>query len=115
MRRTAIIKKTGIRTNGHISAIRTIRVKSSQVDLLTIVYKDRATGQPYTAKATTQVKKFKVGDMMEIAYLPSKPTRYAITDTKGGYTFLLVFCIIIFLFVLFAVYKINDMVKTGQM
>jgi hypothetical protein len=111
MRRTATIKKHGIHCNGTISSIRTVRMKSAYIDILTIEYRDRATGQPYPAKATTSRGKYNRGDLIGIAYLPDQPSKYALTDTKGGFTFMLVFCIIIFLFVIFAVYKIDEMVK----
>ena len=52
---------------------------------------------------------------MGVAYLPANPAKYAITDTQGGNTAMLIFCILIFLFVLFAVYKINEMVQNGEM
>jgi Protein of unknown function (DUF3592) len=115
MRRTAFIKKTGIHTNGIITSIRTVRIKSSLTDIITFEYKDRATGRPYNGKATSQSGKYKRSDMMEVAYLPSNPAKYAITNTKGAYTIMLIFCIILFLFVLFAVYKINEMVQSGKM
>ena len=111
MRRTALIRKNGIHCNGNINSIRTIRMKSSYLDLLTIEYRDRATGRTFPAKATTSQGKYKRGDLIGIAYLPAQPSKYALTDTKGGFTFMLVFCIIIFLFVIFAVYKIDEMVK----
>jgi len=110
MCRNKLIKRKGIRTNGRVTCIHTFRVKSSQIDNLTIQYQDRATGHFHIAKASTQANKYKVGDFIEIAYLPVQHSKYAITETKGGYTFILVFCIILFLFVLFAVYKINEMV-----
>lgn len=115
IRRTTFIRETGIHTNGSITSIRTVRMKSSLTDIITIEYKDRATGRSYTGKATTQTGKFRLGDTMGVAYLPANPAKYAIADTKGGFTILLIFCIIIFLFVLFAVYKINEMVQTGKL
>ena len=111
MRRTARIKKLGIHCNGTITSIRSIRIKNTYIDSLTIEYRDRRTGQPFQAKATSARGKYNRGDPMGIAYLPDQPSKYALTDTKGGFTFMLVFCIIIFLFVIFAVYKIDEMVK----
>lgn len=115
MRRTARIKKTGVHVNGIITQIRTVRVKASQVDILTLEYTDRNTGRSYQGKATAQSFKYKTGDHMGIAYLPANPAKYAVTETRGGYTLLLVFCILLFLFVLFAVYKIDEMTKAGAM
>mgnify|MGYP000945686471 CR=1 FL=1 len=110
MQRTARIKKQGIHCNGTITGIRSIRIKNTYIDQLTIEYRDRNSGRTYTAKATSGRGKHNRGDAMGIAYLPEKPSQYALTDTRGGYTFMLVFCILIFLFVIFAVYKINEMV-----
>ncbi len=108
------IKKNGIYTDAFITDIKRIRMpKGGSVDMLHLQYKDRATGQPYRAKATVAPMKYRVGDTMTIAYLPNNPAKYAI-DTKGGYWFVLIFCIILFLFVIFAVYKINGMAQSSN-
>jgi len=88
IRRDAHIKKKGIHTSGYITSIRT-----------------------YTGKASSKAGKYKRSDTMGVAYLPNDPAKYAITDTGRGYTVMLIFCILVFLFVLFAVYKIDGMVK----
>jgi hypothetical protein len=115
MRRTSLIKKTGVHVNGTITHIRQVRVRSAYIDFLTIEYKDRTTGTLYNAKATTASGKFKNNDPMPLAYLPDNPAKYAITNTRGAYTFMLVFSILLFLFTLFAVYKVDEMVRSGQM
>jgi len=115
MQQSAKIKKHGVHTNGTVSHIRTIRTgKGGPIDILTITYTDRATGQPYNGKATVTHQRYKVGDPIGVVYLPNKPSKYAI-DTKGAYWVLLIFCIILFAFVIFAVYKISEMARTGQM
>lgn len=111
IRRDAHIRKTGIHTSGHITSIRTVRLKSSLTDIITIEYKDRSTGRTYNGKASSKAGKYKRSDTMEVAYLPNNPAKYAITDTGRGYTVMFIFCILVFLFVLFAVYKIDGMVK----
>jgi hypothetical protein len=111
MRSAANIKKKGTWTDAIITRIRTIRApKGGSFDMVTLEYKDRATGRPYNGKATTAMGKYRSGDRMPIAYLPANPAKYAI-DTKGGYWFVLVFCILLFAFVIFAVWKIDSMVK----
>ena len=115
MKRTARIKKTGIHTNGTITHIRTVRVKSGYIDFLTFEYQDWNTGKLYSGKATIQSGKYRHNDRLPIAYLPDNPSKYAITNTKGAYTFILIFCILLFLFVLFAVYKVDSMVSRGEM
>lgn len=115
MRWAAKIKKTGVHTDSVVTHIRTVRLpRSGTVDILTLEYKDRATGQPYKGKATVAPLKYKVGDTMPVVYLPDRPAKYAVA-IKSAYWAILIFCIILFLFVLFAVYKINEMVETGQM
>jgi len=84
------------------------------MDMLTLEYKDRVTGNPYKGKATVAPGKYNIGDTMAVVYLPDKPAKYAI-DTNKAYWAVLTFAIILFLFVLFAVYKIDEMVKSGQM
>jgi hypothetical protein len=111
MRSAARIKKNGTWTDAIVTHINTIRTpKGGSVDILTLEYKDRATSRPYNGKATVTTGKYRIGDRMQLAYLPDKPSKYAI-DTKGGYWFILVFCIILFAFVLFAIWKIDGMVK----
>lgn len=115
MREAAKIQKEGIHTNGAIKHINTIRIpKGARIDQLTIEYTDRATGKPYYAKATVTHGKYKYSDTIDLAYLPKQPAKYAI-DSKGGNAGMLIFSIILFLFVIFAVYKIREMVETGQM
>lgn len=115
MRRDIHIRKTGIHTSGYITSIRTVRLKSSLTDVIYIEYKDRATGQTYTGKTSSKEGKYKRSDKLGVAYLPSNPARYAITETGSGYTAMLIFCLIFFLFVLFAVYKIDEMVRSGHL
>jgi hypothetical protein len=112
IRRDAYIRKTGIHTSGHITSIRTVRLKSSLTDIISIEYRDRATGRIYTGKASSKRGKYKRSDTMGVAYLPGNPAKYALTDPGRGYTAMLVFCILVFLFVLFAVYKIEGMART---
>jgi uncharacterized integral membrane protein len=115
MQVAAKIKKNGVYTNGIIIHISTIRTRpGGAIDILTLEYKDRATGNPYKGKATVTHQKYKVGDTMPLIYLPGTPSKYAI-DTKKAYWAVLIFCMLLLLFVVFAVYKINEMVKSGQM
>ena len=115
MRVAATIKKNGVYTNGVVTHINTIRTRpGSMIDILTLEYKDRITGQSYNGRAIVTHQKYKMGDTMPVVYLPDKPSKYAI-DTKKAYRGVLVFCVILFLFVVFAVYKINEMVQSGQL
>ena len=115
MRRAAMIKKNGIHTDAIVTKVKSIRLRHSPIDILTLEYKDRATGQSFYGKATVHYMRNKPGDRITVAYLPDKPATYAVADTKKGFTGILIFTIILFLFMLFAVYKIDEMVRTGQM
>lgn len=110
MKRAAFIKKNGIYTDAIVSDIKTMRMpKGGSMDMLTLEYKERTTGRPYYGRATVVTGKNRIGDRMTIAYLPNKPEKYYI-NTKGAYWVILIFCIILFAFVIFAVYKLNGMV-----
>lgn len=113
MRRTAHIKKNGVHVNAIVTQIKTLRTGKTTLDLLILEYKERATGRSYNAKATVAHQKHKIGDSLPVAYLREKPSKYAIA--KSAFIPILIFCILLFLFVLFAVYKINEMVKAGSM
>lgn len=99
------IKKYGITTDAFILNIVTRRFNKNSMDILTLEYKDAA-GRCHPAKATIQVGKFRVGQRMPIKYLPQNPAQYAF-DNISGYWFVLVICILLLLFMIFASYKIN--------
>ena len=114
MRKAAYIKKNGIPTESVVTNIRKMYGRAGvSVDILTFEYRDKGSGKPYYGSASIATGKYKIGDTMQVTYLPEKPSRYAI-DTKGGYTGILIFCIILFLFAIFAVYKLNGMVNSHQ-
>lgn len=115
MRRHAHVKKNGTHVSGRVANIRTFRSsKGGSVDILTVEYKDRATGRPYYGKATVNMGKYQIGDPIPVAYLPNNPSKYAIT-LRSGYWFILIFCIILFAFVIFVIYKIDGMVTNRTM
>lgn len=115
MKRAALIKKEGIHVNATITHIRRVRIKTTYIDFVDFEYRDRNTGKSYSGKATSRSGKYKYSDRLPVAYLPGNPSRHTVTNTKGGYTGMLIFCILLFLFVLFAVYKIDGMVSRGEM
>ncbi|HEX2630229.1 MAG TPA: DUF3592 domain-containing protein [Chitinophagaceae bacterium] len=110
MRKAIHIKKNGIATDAYVTSIITQRLSKTTFDIVHMEFRDRATGKTYTSKATTTVGKHKRGDRMTIYYLPNDPSK---NSPIGGkmYIPMLIFCIILFLFVLFAVYKIDEEVK----
>ena len=115
MRRAAMVKKNGIHTDAVVTKVKTFRLRHGRVDFLSLEYKDRATGQSYYGKATVDYMRNKLGDRITVAYLPDKPATYMVDGSKKGYIGILIFCIILFVFMLFAIYKIDEMTRTGQM
>lgn len=83
------------------------------MDILTLEYKDHVTNQAHKGRTTVSFQKYKTGNTMPVVYLPGKPSKYAI-DTNKAYWAMLIFCIILFLFIVFAVYKLNEMVQPGH-
>lgn len=110
MRNAAEVRKNGIFTDAFVTGIRTIQIKNSRLDIVTFEYKERITGRNHAGKTTTASGKHRYGDRLTVAYLPSKPSVYTVEGTKQGYIAVLIFCILLFLFVLFAIYKIDEMV-----
>lgn len=114
MRVASTIKKNGVPATAIVTRINTIRTgKGGSMDILTLEYRDHATNQVHKGKATVSTGKYKTGDAMPVVYLRDKPSKYAI-NTNKAYWAVLIFCIILFLFVVFAVYKLNEMVESGQ-
>lgn len=71
-------------------------------------------GAQYTGVLTTKVGAYHVSDTLQVWYLQSEPNKNTVKGAWGS-SFILIFVIIIAVFVLFAVYKINEMVQTGAM
>lgn len=111
MKKANNIKKNGITTDAFILKIVTRRYNKTSMDELTLEYKDAA-GRVHPAKATIQVGKYRVGQRIPIKYLPQNPAQYAFGNVSG-YWVILIFCILLFLFAVFASYKIYQAVQRG--
>jgi uncharacterized integral membrane protein len=111
MRVATNIKKNGVYTIAVITRIRSLHTRpGASIDILTLEYRDKQFGKAYNGKATVAHQQYKMGDTIELVYLAEKPSKYAI-DTKKGYTVILVFCILLFLFIVFAVYKLDGIMQ----
>ncbi len=69
--------------------------------------------QEYTGTLTTKYGLYKTGDVLNIHYLPDNPRRNTMKGAAAS-PILLGFGIVLALFILFAVYKLYEMVKTGS-
>lgn len=66
----------------------------------------------YTGKLMVPYGQYKIGDMLDVYYLPANPQRSTVTGAWGS-PFIIVFGVIVAVFILFAVYKMYQMYKTG--
>ena len=71
-------------------------------------------GRQFTGVLHIKPGVYRVRDVLEVWYLPGNPRRNTVKGAWGS-SFFLIFVLIIALFVLFAAYKINEMVHTGAM
>ncbi len=69
--------------------------------------------QQYTGTLTTKHGLYKAGDVLNIHYLPGNPRRSTMNGAWGS-PIILGFGIVVALFILFAVYKLYEMVKTDS-
>jgi hypothetical protein len=107
------IAKHGIKTNAVITHIRMIRFSKSTSDKLTLEYTDNK-GTRHSTKATTVPGHYKTGNTMPLKYLDNKPSAYAIDNTQQADWVLLVVCILLLAFTIFASYKIDELVQSSN-
>jgi hypothetical protein len=105
--------KEGIAVDAVIRQVVAQRFNRTSMDMLTLEYPDAATGHIYPAKATTLPGKYRAGDTMPLWYLSNDPSKYALDNGKG-YWGVLIFCILLLAFTIFASIKINEMVRSGN-
>jgi hypothetical protein len=107
------ILTTGIETKATIFEIRSITFRARH-DVVHYSFVTQDSNQPWTGTLTTAIGKYKKGDVLDIYYLADKPQR---NTMKGAWASngILVFGIVIALFILFAVYKLNEMLRNGEM
>ncbi|MGX5820254.1 hypothetical protein ACWKWU_18815 [Chitinophaga lutea] len=106
-RRLQHIRSRGVRTSGFVVEVHTVPVKRGRpIDSLHVEFEGNY------ARVHAPVGKYKAGDKVRVYYLPEEP--YNIVIEGGlGYGTLLVFFLLLFLFVCFAVYKLEEMVRLG--
>jgi hypothetical protein len=100
------ILTTGSTAKATVFEIRT--VYSSPRDIVHYEFYLPQSSQPFRGRLTTAIGKFKQGEQLEVFYLPDKPHRNTIQGAWSS-NFLIVFGIVIAAFVLFAVFKLYEM------
>lgn len=107
------IRQYGINTLGVVTHIHTTAMRRGPtVDQVHIEFASIIHGHFHKSSITAKYKKFKQGERVPVKYLPEEPSKIVV-DGKEGYWPMLLFSMLIFLFVIFAIYKIDDMVKSG--
>lgn len=107
------IRNEGMATTGVVTHIHTTRrFRGPTTDRVTVLYKSNIPGQSHNAQFVTNHSKYRRGQSIPVKYLPEKPDKIIVAP-KRGYWGMLIFSILIFLFVLFAVYKIDEMLKVN--
>jgi hypothetical protein len=102
--------KNGTPISAQVTDVRTIHLsRGGTYDRVIFAYLPAGSNQYYSGQFAIKVGKYKRGDHLDIFYLPQEPQKNAVPGSKGD-TAILIFMIAIFLFVLFACYKINEMV-----
>ena len=103
------IQQHGVRTDAIITSIRTVHSSKGSTDIIGLEYRDIA-GNRYPAKTNSSPGKYRTGQRLPLSYLAEKPASYAI-GIGNGYWVLLILCVLILLFTIFASYKINEMLQ----
>ena len=112
MMKARSVQQNGVTTDAFITNVHTHRFHKGSMDILTLEYTDAA-GRRYPAKATVTVGKYRAGQSIPVSYLPRDPGNYSF-DKGQGYWGVLIFFILLFLFTIFASYKIDELVKAGN-
>ena len=113
MCRAQRIVKNGITTEAVVVQVNSLGTTiRNKADILVLQYLVKATNQIFQGKATATRDEYKVGDKLTITY--SKKPPYEMT-VKGAnvYIPILIFTVLIFLFVIFAMFKIVELIPEG--
>ena len=112
--RARTVKQHGIKTQAVITHISLIKFSKGASDSLTLEYKD-STDTRHLAKVTTVPGQYKPGDSMPLRYLNNKPSHYTIDGMEQGQWAILIFCMLLLAFTIFASYKIDEMVQSSNL
>lgn len=109
------IRKIGVSSTGVVTNILTSRYSrnAAKTDRVQVQYQCRIHGQFHHANITEFHGKYKMGDHVPVLYLPEQPSKIVVSR-KRGYWLMLIFGILILLFMVFAVYKIDEMIEQGN-
>ena len=108
------IRKKGISTTGIVTHIHTIRhQRGAATDRVHTRYSSSIPGRHHDANFVTKYNRYRIGQEIPVKYIPEQPDKIVV-DQRRGYWPMLIFSTVLLLFVFFAVYKINEMVKADD-
>lgn len=107
------IKKHGIQTNAIVTHIRLNKYNKGSSDSVTLEYAD-SSGTRHAAKLTTAPGHYKIGNTMPLKYQHEKPSRYVLDGMLQGQWFLFIFSVLLLAFAIFASFKVDEMVTSGN-
>ena len=104
------ILRNGIQAAAQITEVRPVRNRHGAIyDQVFYAYLPKFGNQYFSGLFTSKTGKYRRGDSIEVFYLPDNPKKNAMPGSKGEMG-MLIFLVAVFLFILFACYKLNGMV-----
>ncbi len=91
-----------------------IRVSESASEIVYYRFNAENSAQQYTGSLTIKNGVYRTGDTLDIYYSPGNPRRNTMNGAWAS-PIILGFGIVVAVFILFAVYKLYEMVNTGSM
>jgi hypothetical protein len=107
------IKENGIQTDAVVTHIRLIRHSKGSSDSVKLEYAD-GSGNRHAAKVTTAPGHYKIGNTVPLKYQQQKPSRYIIDGMLQGQWFLFILSVLLFAFAIFASFKVDEMLTSGN-
>ncbi|MCB0710481.1 MAG: hypothetical protein KDC15_13975 [Chitinophagaceae bacterium] len=103
------IIKEGVQTTAEIKKVRTTRLfRGPTFDQVDFWYLPQGANQYRSGTFNAKPGKYKVGDKRDMYYLPHKPEKYYVPESKSAKWILLITLALI-AFVIFACFKIDQM------
>lgn len=106
------LKRHGVATTAVVRNIYGVSLRG--INIVRVEYKVRETGETFSKNLRVAGMPYSVGDELPVIYDPQKPRKMQ-PDMKKAYLPMLIFTIIIAAFVIFACFKLKEMVKSGAL
>lgn len=105
------ILRQGTKTTAQVTEAKRVRYRGNAThDRVFFTYLPAGIAQYMQGDFITKIGKYRRGDLIDIYYLPQAPQKSAVPGSKREVGFF-IFTLLIFLFVVFACFKIHEAVK----